>query len=208
MNLTKENSDLFHKVTNLTKENDQLKTEVAYLQSVISKSGFIDLISNGVKKVKSMQHDIKSTIKSTGIAFCILLFTFGFLFNFQVDDPFNSVSEIPGRLFTEENNEEYFQLTSNDKPLFDLLSNIPDYSNKRLEETYKKKTYDIKEKILTLQRPKQENEQEIKSNKNPTLYAVKLPSSNTTYLICDYNSTLNFEGLPALPNPQGENKDN
>jgi len=84
-------------------------------------------------------------------------------------------------------------------PLIDIFS---DYSNKRLEENYKKKSYDRKEKIITLQRSElMENEQEIKNtNKNPTLYAVKLPSSNTTYLICDYNSSLNFDGQISLPN--------
>jgi len=218
MNLTKENSDLFHKVTNLTKENEQLKTEVTYLQNMISKSGFMDLISTGVKKVKSLQNDVKSSsVKTTGIAFCVLLFTFGFLFNFQIEsDPFtNNVNEnmpgiIPGRLFSEENNDE-FKLTSNNKPLFDILAQIPDYSNKRLEETYKKKSYDVKEKFITLQRSENE-QQEIKNTKNPTLYAVKLPSSNTTYLICDYNSTLKFEGLPSLPPsnhkpPENEEKD-
>jgi len=210
MNLTNENSNLYDKVSTLTKENDQLKTEVLYLQNVISKSGFVDVLSSGVQKVKSLKNDVKNTLTTSGIAFCILLFTFGILFNFNLDsNPFiesfsdNIPELLPGRLFTEEN--EGFKLTSNDKQFFDFFSPISDYSNKRLEEQYKKKkAFDMKEKIITLQSNEHisskslpvENE-ELNKNKNPTVYAVTLPSSNTTYLICDYNSTLSqFQGLP------------
>jgi len=205
-NLTNENSNLFDKVTNLSKENDQLKTEVVYLQNILSKSGLMDMLSNGAKKIQTLQNDFfsnKSQMKNTGIAFFILLFTFGLFFNIQIDsNPFITEKNIPETYINED-----FKLTSNDKPYFDIFSQMPDYSNKRLEDSYKKKTVDMKEKINSLKsndiKPEQK-EQETKNNKNPTLYAVKIPSSNTTYLICDYNSTL-FNGL-SLPNPENQDK--
>jgi len=183
-NLSGDNMNLFEKVTNLNKENDQLKQEVSYLQSILSKSGLVNLVSNGVKKVQTLQNDFNTSMKTTGVIFCILLFTFGIFFNFNIDsNPFESPQNVPGVLSEKFFTEELFKPTSNlPRSDFDLFS---DFS--RLGEYSKKREYDIREKINLL---KSNDQKPTEINFDPTLYAVKLPS-NTTYFLYDYDSTLN-----------------